>query len=78
MTSTANIATKARSVATYFMGAVAFLTCPCHLPVLLILLSGTAVGGLMADNLGLSLLLFLMVFLLSARATWRLAAGRGR
>jgi mercuric ion transport protein len=57
---------------TYFMGALAFLTCPCHLPILLLLLSGTAAGAYLSQNLGIAFLLLLPVFLLSAFTTWRL------
>ncbi len=54
------------------MAALAFLTCPCHLPILLLLLSGTAAGTFLSQNLGLAFMLLLPVFLLSAVATWRL------
>lgn len=61
-----------RGTMTYVMGALAFLTCPCHLPILLLVLSGTAAGGYLSQNLGIAFLLLLPVFLLSAFATWRL------
>jgi len=54
------------------MAALAFLTCPCHLPILLLLLSGTAAGTFLSQNLALAFMLLLPVFLLSAVATWRL------
>jgi mercuric ion transport protein len=62
----------ARIAATYFMGALAILSCPCHLPILLVLLSGTAAGTFLADNVSLAALILLPMFLLSAIATWRL------
>lgn len=61
-----------RGVMTYIMGTIAFLTCPCHLPVLLLLLSGTAAGSALAANTGTALLVLLAVFASSAYATWRL------
>jgi mercuric ion transport protein len=61
-----------RGTMTYVMGALALLTCPCHLPILLLLLSGTAAGSFLSQNLGIAFLLLLPVFLLSAIATWRL------
>ena len=61
-----------RGTLTYFMGAIAVLTCPCHLPILLLLLSGTAAGAVLSQNLGTAILVMLPVFLLSAFATWRL------
>ena len=69
---TTNMASSARGVITYFMGAIAVLTCPCHLPILLVLLSGTAAGAFLAENLVLAAVLLLAVFVLSATATWRL------
>lgn len=69
---TKNDDNKARGAIAYLLGAVAFLTCPCHLPVMLILLSGTAAGALMADNIGLSLGVLLALFVSSASATWHL------
>lgn len=57
---------------TYFTGAIAMLTCPCHLPILLLLLSGTAAGAFLSENLGLAVLILLPIFLSSAIATWRL------
>lgn len=54
------------------MGALAFLTCPCHLPILLLLLSGTAAGSFLSQNLEIAFMLLLPVFVLSAIATWRL------
>jgi mercuric ion transport protein len=54
------------------MGALAVLTCPCHLPILLLVLSGTAAGAYLSQNLGIAFLLLLPVFLLSAYTAWRL------
>lgn len=72
-TDTTNTASSVRGVMTYAMGAIAVLTCPCHLPVLIVLLSGTVAGAFLAENLFLAVVLLLVVFLLSATATWRLA-----
>ncbi|MBI1965686.1 MAG: mercury resistance protein [Betaproteobacteria bacterium] len=71
-TDTKGATSPVRGALTYFMGALAFLTCPCHLPILLLLLSGTAAGAFLSQNLGIAFLLLLPVFLLSAFATWRL------
>jgi mercuric ion transport protein len=61
-----------RGTLTYLTAAVAIVTCPCHLPILLALLSGTAAGAFLAENLGLAALVLLPIFLASALATWRL------
>ncbi len=71
-TNMTNTASPVRAVMTYVMGAIAVLTCPCHLPILLLLLSGTVAGAFLSQNLGIAFLLLLPVFLLSAIATWRL------
>lgn len=71
-TNTTNATSPVRGVMTYFVGAIAVLTCPCHLPILILLLSGTAAGMILQENLGLAALLLLPLFLLSAIATWRL------
>lgn len=71
-TNPTNTTSPVRGVMTYVMGAVAVLTCPCHLPILLLLLSGTAAGSYLSQNLGIAFMLLLPVFLLSAIATWRL------
>lgn len=67
-----NTTSPARPVTTYFMGSLAVLTCPCHLPILILLFSGTAAGAFLQANVGLAAVLLLPVFPLSAIATWRL------
>lgn len=69
-TGTANTTFPQRGIITYVMGAITVLTCPCHLPGLLLLLSGTAAGSFLSQNLGIAIMLLLPVFLLSAIATW--------
>ena len=71
-TVTTNSTSPVRGVMTYLMGMLAVLTCPCHLPILLLLLSGTAAGAFLQQNVGLAAILLLSVFLLSGFATWRL------
>lgn len=71
-TNTTNKTSPVRGVMTYFMGAIAVLTCPCHLPILILLFSGTAMGAFLQENTGLAVLFLLPIFLLSAIATWRL------
>ena len=71
-TNTTHTTSPVRGIMTYFVGAIAVLTCPCHLPILLLLLSGTAAGAFLSENLGLAVLVLLPIFLLSAIATWRL------
>ena len=54
------------------MAAVAVLTCPCHLPVLAVLLAGTALGGLLAEHIGIALAVLTVLFIASAWSAVRL------
>lgn len=72
MMDTTNAASPVRPAMTFFMGSLAVVTCPCHLPILILLLSGTAAGAFLRENVALAVVLLLPVFLLSAIATWRL------
>ena len=49
-------------------GTLAVITCPCHLLVLAVVLSGTALGALLQEHFTLTLVLFSLLFLLSL---WR-------
>lgn len=42
-----------RGIVGYFLLGTAFLLCPCHLPILLIILGGTALGSFLTANTGL-------------------------
>ncbi len=46
-------------------GTLAVITCPCHLLVLAVVLSGTALGALLQEHFTLTLVLFSLLFLLS-------------
>lgn len=46
----------------YAWGVLAVLTCPCHLPVLALLLSGTAMGALISDHMGLAVIVGVALF----------------
>jgi len=47
----------------YLNGLFALLTCPCHIPIYAMLLSGTAVGSLLAANQTIAFGLFFVLFL---------------
>ena len=68
-------------VKTSFLGkallGAAFLTCPCHLPIYLVLFGGTALGGYMAENKILVAGALTAVFLFSLLSGWRIAWARG-
>lgn len=61
-----------RATLTFVTAILAVLTCPCHLPILILLLSGTAAGAFLEQSPGRAVLLLLPVFILSGIATWRL------
>lgn len=44
---------------------IAALTCPCHVPIYAVLLGGTALGGLIRENMGLVALGLTGVFVVS-------------
>ncbi|EQM66776.1 broad-spectrum mercury transporter MerE [Pseudomonas asiatica] len=55
----------------YTWGMLAALTCPCHLPVLALLLSGTAAGAFVSEHWSLAALVLAVVFILFLRAALR-------
>ncbi|KRP76220.1 mercury resistance protein, partial [Pseudomonas lactis] len=48
----------------YTWGVLAALTCPCHLPVLALLLSGTAAGAFVSEHWSLAALVLAVLFIL--------------
>ncbi|MFM0758132.1 broad-spectrum mercury transporter MerE [Paraburkholderia strydomiana] len=49
----------------WLWGALAALTCPCHLPIVLLALSGTAAGALVSQHKGIAVVVLLVLFALS-------------
>jgi mercuric ion transport protein len=62
----------------YVTAVVAVLACPCHLPIWLALLSGTALAGAISDHLGVAVVALTVLFIASAWAAVRLFSGEGR
>lgn len=58
------------------VGALAVLTCPCHLPILAIVLAGTTAGAFIGEHWGIAALTLTGLFVLSV--TRLLRAFRGR
>jgi len=58
-------------------GTLAVVTCPCHLPILAVVLSGTALGALLQEHFILTLVLFSALFLLSLWAVTRALSATG-
>jgi mercuric ion transport protein len=61
----------------YLMAAVAVVTCPCHLPLLIVALSGTALGAVLFEHWGWTVLAFTALFVGSAWAAVRLFSKTG-
>jgi mercuric ion transport protein len=58
----------------YAWAALAAVTCPCHLPLLALLLSGTAAGAALGEHQGIAFLVLSLLFLLflaAAMRSWR-------
>ncbi len=54
-----------RGLKGYLLLGLAFVTCPCHIPVLLVLLAGTSLGAYLKENLVLSGITLTGVFIAS-------------
>jgi len=50
---------------TYAWGALAALTCPCHLPLLAIVLAGTSAGAVLGEYWGVAALALTPLFILA-------------
>lgn len=59
----------------YALMLLALFTCPCHVPILALALTGTAAGAILAEHFGVALGLFSLLFLLSLTAAIRLLRG---
>ncbi len=60
----------------YLWGALAVLTCPCHLPILAIVLAGTTAGAFIGEHWGIAALTQTGLFVLSVTRLLRAFKGR--
>ncbi|HCW3116906.1 TPA: mercury resistance co-regulator MerD [Citrobacter amalonaticus] len=60
----------------YLWGALAVLTCPCHLPILAIVLAGTTAGAFIGEHWGIAALTLTGLFVLSVTRLLRAFKGR--
>ncbi|MEE9240159.1 MAG: mercury resistance protein [bacterium] len=58
------------------MLGAAFLTCPCHLPIYLVLFGGTALGGYLTENMALAAGVLTAAFLFSLLAGIKMVKAR--
>lgn len=56
---------RPRSVKGYLLLGLAFITCPCHLPLLLAVLAGTGLAGALSQYFGLVFLVLSVIFVSS-------------
>lgn len=54
-----------RSLKGYLLLGLAFLTCPCHLPILLAVLAGTGLAGVLSQYVGVTVLVLSVIFVAS-------------
>lgn len=54
-----------RSLKGYFLLGLALVTCPCHLPLLLIVLAGTGLAGALSQHFWLVFVALSVIFVLS-------------
>lgn len=60
------------------MAALAVVTCPCHLPILLAVLASTALGAALAEHIGVILMVLSVLFVASAWSALRLFTREAR
>ena len=60
----------------YVYVLLAVVTCPCHLPIFAVLLSGSAVGAFLSDHFGTALTIFSVLFIFSLVAAVRVLRGK--
>ncbi len=54
-----------RSLKGYLLLGLAFVTCPCHLPLLLVVLAGTGLAGALTQYFGIAFLVLSVIFIAS-------------
>lgn len=71
-------AARPHTLRAYLMLGLAFVTCPCHLPILAVLLAGTGAGAYLRQNLALSAAAMTALFVTSLVLGFRWIAPGGR
>lgn len=59
----------------YLWGALAVLTCPCHLPILAAMLAGTTAGAFLGEHWGVAALALTALFVLAVARLLRAFRG---
>ncbi len=63
---------KGHGLKGYLLAGLAIVTCPCHLVIVVPLLSGTVAGAFLNEHIVVASLLLLLVFILSSVGALRL------
>lgn len=63
--------TVRQRISAYLFTALALVTCPCHLPILLALLAGTTAGAYLSEHWGIAALALTALFALSLTRAMR-------
>lgn len=56
----------------YLMATIALVTCPCHIPILVAVLGGTALGAALTEHMGIALAVLGVLFIASAWSAFHL------
>ena len=60
----------------YLYALLALVTCPCHLPLFVLLFSGSAVGALLNEHFTVAVTIFSLLFIFSLVAAVRVLRAR--
>ncbi|MGH7430584.1 MAG: hypothetical protein ACREI5_02020, partial [Candidatus Methylomirabilales bacterium] len=69
---------EARNGRGYFHLILAAVTCPCHVPIYLAILGGTALGAFLQENLLLFILALTGIFVVALRRDLQLSRAKGK
>ncbi|MDX9718704.1 MAG: broad-spectrum mercury transporter MerE [Thauera sp.] len=67
---------ESKPITGYLWSGLAVLTCPCHLPILAVVLAGTTAGAFLSEHWVIAALLLSALFLLALSRALRAFRGR--
>jgi len=70
--------TSPKSLKGYLLLGLAVVTCPCHLPILLVVLAGTGLAAALREYIGIAVLVLTVVFVASVFLGLRALKGAGQ
>jgi mercuric ion transport protein len=66
-----------RTLTGYFLSFAAVITCPCHVPILIVILSGSAAGAFLTEHFVSAVLLLTGLFILSLTGAIKIFGSNG-